>query len=389
MRISSTTLQRYRLQLRRPLTTARGVIRERCGLIVQLRDEREHLGLGDAAPLPGFSDETLGQVEDALTAIAQPSGPLAGRELDSIEAIEGLLGTLGALARLPAARHAVEQALLDLLAQRSGRPVGSLLGNARPTREWIPAHVLVTNAEQARRAVSDGYRWLKVKVGVETPEHDEERLRQIRAAVGDDVALRADANGSWTSEAAALGALERLAQVRVHSVEQPLPAGDPAALARVRAVSPVPIAADESVRTLDDLERVLAAHAADALVIKPMLCGGLIAASRMADRAHVAGLPISVTTSFESGVGRHGALQVAAAVQGPLWSCGLCTGALLEQDLVEGPSAKGGRIHVPTATPRPLAAAVVPSRASERVLSLSSAGGSSRGQRWRADAAEE
>lgn len=293
------TLERYRVPFVRPLRTAAGVLTHREGLFVLLSDG-EHTGVGEAAPLPGFSRETLEQAREAL------QGWLPGEELPTI----------------PSARHGIEHALLALEGARSGRSLAQVLSD--PPRERVPVNRLITGPEDARQAVDEGFACLKLKVGLDVDE-DVTRARAVREAVGPEILLRLDANRGWT-EAEAREAIDRLAPLGIELLEEPT--RDLQAMARLRG--PIPLAADESVRDEDDLRRVIEVGAADVVVLKPMLVGGPLATLSLLDLATEQGLRVVITTSFEAAPGREAALAVAAARQ--TLPCGLDTGRWLQSE---------------------------------------------------------
>jgi o-succinylbenzoate synthase len=325
---------RFTLPLARPLTTAVGPITEREVVVLRAVDERGQLALGEAAPLPGFSPENIDDVARELDAIAAAPLTRAGfRRPDDVTAWLRDTRLSGA------SRHALEQAALGLLAARRGVALGELLHPG--ARRTLPIHALVTDAEDARAVVTKGAKTLKIKVGAATREDDAARLVAIRAAVGPDVSLRLDANGAYTVPEA-ITAIALFARSGLIGVEQPVAADALEGMARVRRACGVPILADESVRTLDDLRAVIRHEAADVIVLKPMLAGGLLDAYAMAALAAQAGLPVSVTTTFEGAIGRHAAVELAAACPGTLWTCGLDTARFLAQDLVPSADAPVG-----------------------------------------------
>jgi L-alanine-DL-glutamate epimerase-like enolase superfamily enzyme len=138
--------------------------------------------------------------------------------------------------------------------------------------------------------------------------------------------------------------LRRLARLSVELCEQPSLEVD--SLRRLRGATPVAIAADESVPRSDG--ELL--DAVDALVLKPMVLGGLLPALTWARRARAHGLRALVTTSLDGTLGRLGAAQLAAALlaDGPMPDAGLATGHLLENDVCEDPAPPArGRIALP------------------------------------------
>ena len=118
-------------------------------------------------------------------------------------------------------------------------------------------------------------------------------------------------------------------------------------MARIRKSVHTPIAADESVGGPQQAAQVIAASAADVLVIKPMMAGGLRRARAIIAQAQRAGLQTLVTTTIDAGVGVAAALHLAATLPTPL-ACGLATGALLVGDLLAQPIVvRNGALHVP------------------------------------------
>ncbi|MFN8539026.1 MAG: enolase C-terminal domain-like protein [Thermomicrobiales bacterium] len=149
----------------------------------------------------------------------------------------------------------------------------------------------------------------------------------------------------------AIAAIARLSRHTLELVEQPVAADDLAALARVRRAASVPIAADESVRTMDDARRIIALGAADALVIKPMVCGGLAPGRAILDLAAASGLAAFVTTTIDFAPGIAGALALSRAMaQSPTLHNGLATATLLESTLShDTPLVTDGTMAVPQA----------------------------------------
>jgi L-alanine-DL-glutamate epimerase-like enolase superfamily enzyme len=231
-------------------------------------------------------------------------------------------------------------AIADAEALAAGSRVIAAAVGVNATLEAAPLDDLVADA---LGAVGRGFRTLKLKAGTEgTTAELAERVRVLRDVLGPQVRLRLDVNGAWDRWTA----IERLAAVAgfdVELVEQPIPAGVPAELAALRARSAVPVAADEAVASVAAAEALLVAGAVDALVVKPARVGGLAAARRVGELAYSAGVPVILSTFFETGVGVGGALGVAAALAGirppgvAALDHGLATTDLLEDDLLTVP----------------------------------------------------
>jgi len=289
-------------------------------VVVRLHDEEGRAGLGEATPLPdwggdfgrhaGETPETVRHVVERLLA------PLVrGRDPFDLEA---LLEEMDAVVRGHVyAKAAVEMALWDLQGRQAGQPVHRLLGGR--TRGAVPiAHMIglmeVDEAvAEAEAVVADGCRALQVK-GTGELDRDTTVLGALRAAVGDAVLLRLDANQGYRHRGrkGAADAVRALAAAGADLVEQPTEGL--AEMAAVTAAAPVPVVADESCWSPRDVLDVAAVGAADAVSIYVAKAGGLSRARTVATLAHLHGLPCDVNGSLESGIGTAASLALAAAM---------------------------------------------------------------------------
>ncbi len=339
----------WRIPFRDPLTTGAGDFTERAGVLVQIETADGATSLGEAAPLPATGLD----VADCADRLAEIAPSLLGKTPD--KAWAALPPTAGNLATVDVA---VKTAFAGLLAHARGEPLANWLareaGLPAPHPAPVPANALLSSttpaaiAREAADAVASGFETVKVKVGRDHAR-DSALLRAVREAVGGETAIRIDANGAW-GEQEALAALGAHAARGVALCEQPLaPTADaPERLARVRAASTIPIAADESVRSLEDLRALLAANAIDAVVVKPLRTG-LREALAIVAEAVARDLPCIVTTTFDTGVGTALALQLAALLPEPRPACGLATLPLLAGDVVSGcPDPEAGAIPLPS-----------------------------------------
>jgi len=350
MRLVRARVVPFALPLRAPLATARGAIGERRGALLALEADDGRTGLGEATPIEGFGLETAERAREALAFLGVRALGADPRDLDPL-----LDDAARAAPDAPCARAAFDGALHDLAGQAAGLPLAALLARAAGTapRARVPLCALLAAgapeaaAAEAHRAVRAGYAAVKLKIGAAGLADDVRRVAAVREAVGPGPAIRLDANGAWPRPDQALRALEALAPFAIEWVEQPVPAGDVAALAAVRAAAPMPVAADEAAVDAASLARVLAARAADVIVLKPSALGGLRAAWAAAARAREAGCAVVVTTLLDGAVARAAALACAAALPGPLPPCGLATGGLLAADLARGPAPEHGSLATP------------------------------------------
>lgn len=303
---------------------------ERAGLVLEVRTADGLVGRGEASPLPGMSPETLDEARAELAAfVARGRFALAN---------EQTVFTLADTVASPAARFAVETALLDALAQANrtsisglfddqvAAPVSALdeaVARMREIVEGDPAitlavergpasAIVVDNADDAAAAVRAGGRCLKIKVGDQSIADDVARVQAI-ATVAPGATLRLDANRRWPREQA-IANLARFAGLPIEFVEEPCPG----AHELLRLALPLPIALDESLDTLstDEIFAALESPHLGALILKPTLLGGFAPCIALAALARFANKPAIVTHTLESEVGRAAVAELACVIHG-------------------------------------------------------------------------
>lgn len=320
--IQSITFHPYRFPFKEPLIGAHGRITERSGWVVAAHTGA-HTGFGDIAPWPGFGTG-IDTVKETIQSF--DSSPFLGKNFTSASDLE----TLFDFSALPSEFvHGLEGAFLDALGREIDEPLAQVFDPWAKGR--VRSHRLVADADSAAEAISLGFSRLKIKVAGLTLDRDLERLKAIRERIGSDVAIRVDANCGWDEETAGR-AIEALQSMNIEWIEQPLKATDLEGHKALRERYQVPIALDESLAHYSIAE-IVEAKAADALVIKPMFCGGLLAARKMILEARSAGLKVILTNALESAVGRQAAVHLAASLPIQLPACGFSD--VLAKDWIE------------------------------------------------------
>ena len=313
------------LKLATAFNIAHGSYTERYNVLARLESDGL-VGLGEAPVVPYLGESREG-VMDTLARSADVLG-------DDPWLIEDIL------ARLPvgsaAARSAVSLTLYDLHGQRLGQPLWRVLGlnpaRAPQTSVTIGIDTPEVMAAQARALNAP---ILKVKLG----SPDDVRLVQaVREAT--TAAIRVDANAGWTRDTAA-ALLPRLAELDIEFVEQPLAAEDWEGLRWLRERSPLPLFADEAVRSTADVARL--AGAVDGVVVKLAKFGGIREALRAIDLAHALDMQVMLSCMVESTLGVSAASHLAplaeyADLDGPL---------LIANDPFQGMAYDGARLVLP------------------------------------------
>ncbi len=208
---------------------------------------------------------------------------------------------------------ALEMAMWDAFGKHCGQPLWRLWGGR--WRERVAASAYVFHADPARLApagfLDAGFETFKVKIGFDA-ESDLALAETARDMIGARP-LRLDVNGAWTP-GTARAQPARLAPLRPAYVEQPLELSDIAGHAALRQCQPIPIALDESAYTLTDVGRIVAAGAADVLLLDPHQAGGLWQVLKAAGIAEASGLPVSLHSGAELALSQAAYLHLAAAI---------------------------------------------------------------------------
>lgn len=286
----------YQLHFRSPARTSRSVMRQRKVYFMEaagtiMNDQR--IGWGEIAPLDGLSPET--------TEFHQSMEDLAGKWME-ISAVEEFL-------KFPSFRFGLEAASLDL--KHGGRRVW-FDGEFARGQSVIPINGLIWMgdkeymSDQIRQKLNDGYPCLKLKIGGINFEEELQLLAYIRQEFSPrDLELRLDANGSFQPEDAR-EKLKKLSEFSIHSIEQPVKAGQWDLMAALCAENLIPIALDEEligIKTREEKERLLDHIRPQYLIFKPSLIGGLAQTREYIDFCSRRGTGWWVTSALESNVG--------------------------------------------------------------------------------------
>ena len=293
-------------------------------------------GLGEAATLWPVTAEQPSDILKSLGKIAEML-PLA---ID-----DARLNQLP-----PCASAGLDMAILDALGKLSQRPVFQLLQpDAQPVQLTTDITIAIGQPQQMARLAAGwserGFRCFKVKVGLDL-SIDLQALVAIVAAVPDCV-LRLDANGGYTQAQAVnlCKQIDRL-QLPVQCFEQPCATEDLAAMAAVTNASPFDVIADESCKTMQDLDGLLDTDSCNGINLKLVKTGGLRQCYAIGMRARANGLSLMVGAMVETRLGITAAAHLATALGGVQYP-DLDTAFLLDDDpFVGGYHADRANLHL-------------------------------------------
>ncbi|MFL6936032.1 MAG: mandelate racemase/muconate lactonizing enzyme family protein [Xanthobacteraceae bacterium] len=327
------------LPLKKPMKMAGVTIDRAYNLLVRIEAQDGSVGWGEAASAPTMTGDTLGGLE---AAVREHLGPLLiGRDARMRPALgrslrAALLGNSGA-------HSAVEMALLDLAGQAAGLPIIDLIGGAARTE--VAPMWLLGNASpdqdiaEAQAKQAEGFHFFKLKIGVKPLAAEIAATHAVRAALGPDVPLCADANCGLTIAAARRYAEETRA-ASLAFVEQPLAHDDLAGLAALTRVSPTPIGADEAIHSLADID-AQARAGVGGVSLKLIKLGGMAAALQAAILCERQGLAVNIAAKIaESSIASAAAVHLACAVPTIDWGVSL-THFYLAEDLARRPLPMG------------------------------------------------
>jgi len=321
-------------------------------VIVQLKLANGAEGVGEAATLggPRWSEESVEAIKANIDRYLAPA--LIGARADLFEAAGMRMDA--AAKRNNAAKAAIESALFDAVGKTLGLPASALLGGA--VRGSVPVLWTLASGDPAQeieeaegKLAARLHRTFKVKIGAQAPEADMARMRRLATALEGRAELIVDANQAW-DETISVRCLPQLAEMGVRLVEQPVPAWNLAAMARLRARSgSPPLLADECVFDVHDMLAVAAAGAADAVSLKLVKHAGLLGLRKVAAVAEAGGIGLYGGCLLESSVGAAAHMQVFATLRELAWGCEHFGPQILTADLVTQPLRFADfHIHLPT-----------------------------------------
>lgn len=252
------------------------------------------------------------------------------------------------------AKCALETALLDIQAQRLGVPMSELLGGR--LRDSVPVLWTLASGDTAKD-IDEAQMMLdlrrhnsfKLKIGLNSIQHDVNHALAIKKALGADVSIRVDVNQAW-SELQATTAIQQLQDGGIDLIEQPLKAENRAGMARLAQRFSVAIMADETLNGPQDAWEVARLNAADVFAVKIAQSGGLTQAKELGTIARLAGISLYGGTMLEGAVGTMASAQLFATFDELEFGTELFGPLLLKQDILAEPlQYRDFALQLPTA----------------------------------------
>ena len=308
LKITSIEYIRLDLKMNSGYTIAYESIDSASNIILKIHTSDGITGYGCAAPDKEITHESAEEVIQAIKRFVIPL--LVGKNPFQITYFHEML--LQICPNMRSTLAMVNIALYDLMARKANLPLFQLLGGFRNS---IPTSITIgiTSLEDTLHLASDywqqGFRIIKLKGGLRV-EEDIEKVFTLRESLGDELVLRFDANQGYSVEES-ISFVEKTKKAMIEILEQPTAYGNDKALRAVTNGVEIPVMADESIRSLQDVYRLSKSNASDMINIKIMKVGGLTAAQHINSVAKAAGMEVMVGCLDECALGIAAGLHFA------------------------------------------------------------------------------
>ena len=311
---------KYSLNFKQPAGTSRGVLKQKDSYFIKLEQDGS-TGLGECGLLRGLSADDRPDYEDFLSTLCA-----------DIQASANPKALLPSLEEWPSVQAGLEMALLDLESEQHILYPSDFTDGYE--RQAINGLIWMGNVDfmlqQLREKIEQGFLVIKMKIGALQIEDELNILKRIRSQYGQhEIQLRVDANGAFTPQTAP-AILDELYKLKIHSIEQPIKAGNWKEMAKLCKENPMPIALDEEVIGVYNREQkieMLETIKPRFIILKPSFLGGFAKSEEWIDLAESRGIGWWVTSALESNYGLSAIAQWNYNLYGHLAS-GLGTGSL-------------------------------------------------------------
>ncbi len=341
-----TKLFRYKLPLKKAINKS-GTVTFREGLILALCNNNEILSLGEIAPLPGFSRETIDQAEEQIVqSLKRIPLDTVISGLQNSPLIETMLEHAKDARLHPSVEFGLCTAILNLMSKIKVEPVRKIL--SMDASDAIDINALIAGSydeifEMIENKISRGFKTFKLKVGRQSLEDDVKLVLKINEIIKKPTSLVLDANRAWGVEEA-ISFSEQISDIKIMYIEEPVK--DYLGILQLcnKSKFKVPIALDESLNTIshESLEPI---PSVTTLILKPTILG-FVKTIEFNKKAESLGMKTVISSSFESSIGLSALAEIASGLNA---KAGLDTIEWFTEDTLKSPlEIKSGRIDFTT-----------------------------------------
>ena len=330
----------HRLDFKFEAGTSRGVLTYKDIWLIKLWYENEPntYGIGEAAPLKGLSIDDVPDFEDKLVALLADV-----HEIESLDAIQPIIKTMPSLA------FALETAFLDLMHRGERRITTTPFFESH---EGIAINGLIwmgskeSMREQIAEKIIEGFTCIKLKIGAINFDDELAVLREIRAEyTSEQITIRVDANGAFGFDADEK--LKQLADLQIHSIEQPVAVKQVQLMHDLCRKNIVPVALDEELIGVTDIfekDDLLETLMPQYIILKPTLLGGILATLDWIQIANMKNIGWWITSALESNIGLNAIAQFTSSVDNGFIH-GLGTGSLYSNNFNSPLKVENGHLY--------------------------------------------
>lgn len=310
----------FEIKLKKPFTNSNIVISKRQGFIIEIADELGNKGYGEVSPLPGSSEESY---ESIIPIIKELEQRLIGSELNS--------DIFQFVVNVPSVEFGISQALHSIFLLRDGLNPDWKFNSIISVNGIIGILPKSKALNKAEEIVENGFKTIKIKVGRENIEDDIDLIKSIAEKYGRDMKYRLDVNGKWNIDKTKF-VVKRLENVNVEYLEQPVKEFNE--LIKLSNICKTPIAADESIRSTNDVKTMLSESNIQYFVLKPTLIGNIAGTIDIINTIEKEDRKIIISSAFESSVGRS-ALVFLSSLLKSNYAHGLAVASFFSNDIAE------------------------------------------------------
>lgn len=318
------SFQKHTLVFKQPAGTSRGIMKTKNLWLIELEDDSGNKGTGEASIIEGLSPEWNEQYENNLSQCCENADEIIQNELID-------------LINFPSIRFAFESALLEIQNRKKSIYFPSAFTEGKAS---IPINGLIWMGDknfmqkQIQEKIEQGFTCIKLKIGAIDFETELDLLKSIRKKFSpNEIELRVDANGAF-NESEVYQKLTQLSKLNIHSIEQPVKAGQLDLMKKICSTTPLPVALDEEligVNLFENKDHLLKYIQPQYIILKPSLVGGFKSCDEWIDIAEKNKTGWWVTSALESNIGLTAIAQYTFTKNNPLPQ-GLGTGQLFENN---------------------------------------------------------
>lgn len=334
----------YELKFKNPAGTSRGVylFRKVWYVVIRSLNNPSRFGIGECAPLLDLSCDNLPDYEDVLKQFCKQTEQEGVLNPELLREYPSMLFGLETAMRQYEVNNAYQLYDTDFSSGNEGIRINGLIWMGDKKKMY----------DQIVDKLNAGFKCIKLKIGAIDFDSEMDLLRYIRSHFSaNEIELRVDANGAFALTDA-MDKLNRLSDFEIHSIEQPVRAGQWEEMAQLCRSTPVPIALDEELIGVNDPSQkqvLLDVICPQYIILKPSLHGGITGASEWIAEAEQRNIPWWITSALESNIGLNAIAQWTSTFNNSLPQ-GLGTGMLYTNNIPMNLEIRQDRLWINTAT---------------------------------------